>query len=341
MNRKFTFKGLGLLALLFTLFTLSCTKRGDTEALTENQTRLTLASASAGGSVSGAGTFTIGSTVTATATPAAGYNFFNWTENGTAVANTAIYIYTAAANRSLVANFVATGTVTAPPTPIGPTAINLGTAGTFGILAKTAISTTGVTLITADIGVSPAAATAITGFGLVMNANLQYAGSSLVVGNIYAADYSASAAKMTTAISNMETAFNAGNTIVSPAPVVELHTGNLSGKTIAPGLYKWSTGVSVSSAGLVLNGGANDTWVFQIAQDMVIGDGAIITLTGGAQAKNVFWVVSGKATLGTTSNVKGIILSKTLISLNTGAKVTGRLLAQTAVTLDANTIVLP
>jgi len=48
--------------------------------------------------------------------------------------------------------------------------------------------------------------------------------------------------------------------------------------------------------------------------------------------------VSGKATLGTTANFSGVILSKTLISLNTGATVTGRLLAQTAVTLIANTV---
>jgi hypothetical protein len=103
-------------------------------------------------------------------------------------------------------------------------------------------------------------------------------------------------------------------------------------------LYKWSTGVLITNAGVTLSGGPNDVWVFQIAQNLTVNNSAIITLAGGAQAKNVFWVVSGKATLGTTVNFKGIILSKTLISLNTNAKVTGKLLAQTAVTLIANSV---
>jgi len=72
-----------------------------------------------------------------------------------------------------------------------------------------------------------------------------------------------------------------------------------------------------------------------------VNNGAIVTLVGGAQAKNIFWQVSGKATLGTTAAVKGIILSQTLISMNTGATLSGRALAQTAVTLIANTITAP
>jgi hypothetical protein len=81
--------------------------------------------------------------------------------------------------------------------------------------------------------------------------------------------------------------------------------------------------------------------VFQISQDLTVNNNAIITLTGGAQAKNIFWVVSGQATLGSSADFSGIILSQTLISLNTGAKVTGKLLAQTAVTLNASTVKKP
>jgi len=72
-----------------------------------------------------------------------------------------------------------------------------------------------------------------------------------------------------------------------------------------------------------------------------VGNAAIVTLSGGAQAKNIFWQVAGQATLGTTSNFKGIILGKTLISFNTGASITGRALAQTAVTLNATAITQP
>ena len=110
--------------------------------------------------------------------------------------------------------------------------------------------------------------------------------------------------------------------------------------TLAPGLYKWGTGVSLTSS-VTLTGGATDVWIFQIAQNLTVGNGAMVTLSGGAQARNVFWQVAGQATLGTTANFKGIILSHTLISMNTGAVVTGRALAQTAVTLNATAITHP
>ena len=58
-----------------------------------------------GGSVSGAGEYEEGKTVTLTATPNSGYKFVNWTENGTAVSTSATYSFTASANRTLVANF--------------------------------------------------------------------------------------------------------------------------------------------------------------------------------------------------------------------------------------------
>ncbi|HAL83595.1 MAG TPA: DUF3494 domain-containing protein [Mucilaginibacter sp.] len=222
---------------------------------------------------------------------------------------------------------------------IGLAPINLGTAGDFTILTETGISTTGVTAILGDIGVSPIASTAITGFGLAMDATNQFSYSPIVTGKIYAANYAPpTPAKMTTAISDMETAFTTANGLVNPPPVVEKYAGDLSGRTLSAGLYKWSTGVLISNAGVTLNGGPNDVWVFQIAQNLTVNNGAIIHLLGGAQAKNIFWVVSGNATLGTTVNFSGNILSKTLISLNTGATVTGRLLAQTAVTLIANTV---
>ncbi|MFT5722521.1 MAG: hypothetical protein ACI9W6_002850 [Motiliproteus sp.] len=53
------------------------------------------------------------------------------------------------------------------------------------------------------------------------------------------------------------------------------------------------------------------------------------------------WPVSGPVTLGTTSNFKGVILGKSKIAVNTGAKVNGRLWEQTAVTLQMNTMTAP
>ena len=217
--------------------------------------------------------------------------------------------------------------------------INLRTSGNFTILTETGISTTGVTSIWGDVGVSPIAATAITGFGLIKDASNQFSHTPIVTGKVYAANYAPpTPSRMTTAVSDMETAFTTANGLTYPAPKVQMYAGDISGRTIQPGLYKWSTGVLITNAGVTLSGGPNDVWVFQIAQNLTVNNSAIITLAGGAQAKNIFWVVSGKATLGTTVNFSGNILSKTLISLNTGATVKGKLLAQTAVTLIANSV---
>jgi len=217
--------------------------------------------------------------------------------------------------------------------------LNLGTASDFTILSETGISTTGVTSVTGNIGVSPISSTAITGFGLIKDASNQFSTSSKVIGKVFAANYAVpTPSKMTTAVSDMRTAFTAGNARVYPAPIVEKFAGNISGRNLAPGLYKWSTGVLITSAGVKLSGLSDDVWVFQIAKNLTVGNGAMVTLEGGAQAKNVFWVVSGKATIGTSAKFKGNILCKTLISLNTGATVNGRLLAQTAVTIIAGTV---
>ena len=223
----------------------------------------------------------------------------------------------------------------------GPDPVNLGTAGNFVILAKSAVSTTGTTAVVGDIGLSPAAASYITGFSLIADSTNAFSTSSLVTGRIYAADYATpTPANMTTAISDMEIAFTdaAGR---SNTDFTELHAGDISGQTLVPGLYKWGTGVLITSAGVTLEGGADDVWIFQIAQDLTVNNSAIVTLSPGAQAKNIFWQVSGQATLGTAADFKGILLSQTLISLNTGAKMTGRALAQTAVTLDATAMTQP
>ncbi|GEM_PF-2002042 len=64
------------------------------------------ASPAAGGIVAGAGTFTVGDSVTLTATPNSGYSFINWTENGVPVPNAASsYTFTTSSDRILVANF--------------------------------------------------------------------------------------------------------------------------------------------------------------------------------------------------------------------------------------------
>jgi hypothetical protein len=161
-----------------------------------------------------------------------------------------------------------------------------------------------------------------------------------VTGKIYAADMAyPTNTNLTTAVSDMITAYT--DAAGRPTPdFSELGTGNIGGKTLVPGLYKWTTTVTMPSD-VTISGGANDVWIFQISQNLLMSNGVHITLAGGAQAKNVFWQVAGQATLGTTSHFEGILLSMTGITLQTGASFKGRALAQTAVILDSNTIILP
>jgi hypothetical protein len=220
-----------------------------------------------------------------------------------------------------------------------PLPVNLGTAANFAILAKSGISTVPASAVTGNIGVSPIAATAITGFSLIADSTNVFATSSQVTGNVYAADYAPpTPSNMTTAVSDMELAFTDA---AGRAPgVTELGAGDIGGMTLDAGVYKWSTGVVIPTD-VTLRGSSTDVWIFQIAGDLTMSDAKRITLTGGAVPKNVFWQVSGQATLGTTAHLEGIVLSQTAIVVATGASIKGRLLAQTAVTLDGSTVVAP
>lgn len=64
------------------------------------------ASPVAGGTVAGGGTYPVGSSVTVSATPKNGYTFSNWTEVGVKLPDPAVFTFSAATDRSLVANFV-------------------------------------------------------------------------------------------------------------------------------------------------------------------------------------------------------------------------------------------
>jgi hypothetical protein len=238
-----------------------------------------------------------------------------------------------------LAGFLVFG-LTGPIFAAGPATVNLGAAGNFVVLTKSGISTTGTTQIVGNIGVSPAPATYITGFGLIMDSSNVYSTSSKVTEKVYAADYAVpTPSSMTTAISDMQNAYvdAAGRTLPT---ATELGAGNIGGMNLAPGLYKWSTGVTIPT-NVTLSGSTNDVWIFQIAQNLTVSSGAQVILSGGAQTSNIFWQVAGQTTLGTNSVFNGNILDQTAIVLNTGAVLNGRAFAQTAVTLDSNTVNKP
>jgi hypothetical protein len=222
---------------------------------------------------------------------------------------------------------------------LAPGAVDLGAASGFVILAKSAISTGPASTITGNLGLSPAAASGITGFALAADATNVFSTSPQVTGKVFAADYAVpTPSNLTTAVSNMETAFTDA---AGRAPkATELGAGNIGGMTLSAGVYRWGTGLHIPK-NVTLNGSATDVFIFQIAQNLTVSSGTKVVLTGDVAPKNIFWQVSGSADLDTTSHLEGVILCQTSIALHTGATINGRLMAQTAVSLEANTVVAP
>lgn len=229
-----------------------------------------------------------------------------------------------------------TGTATSS----SPAVVDLGSAGNYVLLAKTGISTTGTTRIVGDIAVSPEVRTTLTGFDDTLSADGTFATSALVTGKLFAANMTApTPVTLTTAVSDMQNAYTNAAGRVNP-DFTELGAGEIGGLTLDPGLYKWGTGVLVTSD-VTLDGDANAVWIFQIAQGLKLQDGKSIILTGGALAKNVFWQVAEDVTLQAGTTFNGVILGQTGVNMSSGAVLNGRALVQTAVTLIANDVNQP
>jgi len=254
----------------------------------------------------------------------------------------------AAFNSLRAALVLATLTALAVAQSPSPAPVLLGTAGTFAILTKTGISTVPASVVTGDIGVSPIAAAAMTGFDLIADTLSTFSTSAQVTGKAYAASYvSPTPSKMTTAISDMETAYNdaAGRT-TPDAKKVNLNAGLISGTTFTAGVYKWGTDVMFSSD-IYLSGDANSIFILQTSGNVVAGSGAKVILqadsSGGSTplASNIVWQVAGFLDAGTTSHLEGVFLVKTKAVFKTGSSLNGRVLTQTACSLDKTVITQP
>jgi hypothetical protein len=208
----------------------------------------------------------------------------------------------------------------------GQLPVDLRSASSFAILAGTAVTSTGGGTINGDVGVW-------TGTSFVVGVP-----PVLVKGKVYLGVPLAAQAQ-----TDLTTAYNdaAGRT----KDVIILPNEQLGSKTLAPGLYKTTSGwLQITGGNLTLDAGGNPNavWIFQMATTLTVGNGYGVILSGGAQARNVFWQVGSSATLGTTSRFKGNILAMTAITVQTGATLDGRALARfAAVTLDSNTLTLP
>ncbi len=216
----------------------------------------------------------------------------------------------------------------------GPNPVNLRSAGDFVILTKSGITDVPTSAVTGDVGTSP-----ITGAADLLTCT-EVTGMVVSVGAAGPAPCNMkNPTRLTTAVLDMQAAYTDAAGRSNP-DFTELGSGDIGGKTLAPGLYKWGTSVSLPTD-VTLSGSENDVWIFQIAGNLKQSNGVAIHLKGGAQAKNIFWQVAGLTMLGTTSHFEGIILCKTLIAVQTHASIDGRLLSQTAVTLQMNTVTQP
>ena len=207
--------------------------------------------------------------------------------------------------------------------PVTALAPPLGAAQTFAVLGGSTVTNTGSSVITGDLGVSPGSA--VTGFppGLVSG------------GTIHAADAVALQAQNDT--------ITVSNSLAGQACTSDLTGQDLGGLTLVPGVYCFSTSAQLTGV-LTLNAGgvASAVWVFKTGSTLTTAPGSSVLLTNGGRPCNVFWQVGSSATLGTTTSFIGHVIALTSITLNTGASVSGSVLARNgAVTLDSNTVALP
>jgi hypothetical protein len=216
----------------------------------------------------------------------------------------------------------------------GPLPVYLGSAGTFALVGQTGITDVYASAIGGDVGTSPT-----TGAAILLSC-------PEVSGTIYSVDSTGPApcavidpVFLTSVVLDMQAAYDDAANRVAP-DFTELGAGEIGGMTLVPGLYKWGTGL-LMSADVTLSGGPDDVWIFQVAGTMNEASAINVILTGGATAKNIFWQVAGAVTIGTYAHFEGVLLGKTVIGANTAATVTGRLLAQTAVTLQMNAVTEP
>ena len=228
----------------------------------------------------------------------------------------------------------ATATTLALRTQPKPGAVYLGLAGDFVILSKAGITNVYKSAVTGDIGTSP-----ITGAAIGLRC-------TEVKGTIYSVNAAGplpcrvtNATRLTIAVGDMQTAYTNAAGRSNP-DFLNLGAGNIGGKTLSPGLYKWTSALVIPT-NITISGGPTDVWIFQVAGTLKMSSGVKIILSGGALAKNIFWQSADAVTLGTTSHFEGTILGKTGINLQTGASINGRMLAQTAVTLQMNTVIKP
>ncbi|GAA4584415.1 hypothetical protein GCM10023194_24320 [Planotetraspora phitsanulokensis] len=194
----------------------------------------------------------------------------------------------------------------APGAAAAPNPVSLGDGAPLGVFAGTAVSNTDLTAITGDLGVSPG--DSVTGFP-----------PGTVSGSIHAGDSAAASAR-----ADLIAAYNE---VASRTPATSVPS-ELGGTTKTPGVYSPPGGTFQITGTLTLDAQADPDAVFIFrATTLSTANVSNINLVGGAQANNVFWQLTGSATLGTNCTFRGNVLASNSVTVGTGAAVFGRVFA--------------
>jgi hypothetical protein len=202
----------------------------------------------------------------------------------------------------------------------GQAAPPLGSAASFAVLGASEVTSDGATTIAGNVGVSPG--DTVRGIS----------SATFSLGGIYRNDALAKQAHKDSATAYANLAARSCNT--------DLTGQNLGGKTLTAGLYCFASDARLTGI-LTLDAGGNRdaVWIFQVKGPLIVDAGASVVVTNGGYDGNVFWQVGASATIGERSGFRGSILALTDITLNEGASLSGRALAQQgAVRLHGNDV---
>jgi len=200
---------------------------------------------------------------------------------------------------------------------VNPPRVQLATAGSYSVLASTGVVNTGNTTLSGDLGVSPS--TAISGFP-----------PGILAGATHAADATAAAAQADLAAAIVDG---------SSRPLHTEIIGDLGGRTVRTGVHHSTAALAITGA-LTLDARGDSSAVFIFQTDAAFNTAAASTviLTNGAQASNVFWIVTGAAGTGADSFLSGSILARGAITLGASTDLTGQALSLGTVTLAGNAV---
>lgn len=213
--------------------------------------------------------------------------------------------------------------VGAPVNAAGPLIVDLGSAEQFAVLAGGGVTAAGSSVITGNLGSHP-----LPAVSSILDRE--------VAGTVHRAGAVAERAQQDLAF---------GYELAALAkPTAAVATGALDDRILSAGVYTVEAGPLGLNGTLTLDGldDPDAVWIFQAPSDLVMAPDSTVRLVNGGRACNVFWQVTGSATLGSGSTFAGSILAMASVTVESGVTVDGRVLARTArITLADDIIIVP